>query len=133
MTEHVDRATSAAERPLDGPSLAFDIPALLTQLKRERAWQTGSRNGITLLKTEGLRVVLAAMHAGTTIPVHKADGPIAVEVIEGQLLFSAGAHDGSLSVGQLLTLQAGIAHGFHAIEDCSYVLTIAADGPHPAE
>ncbi len=133
MTVTVDRTTSAAERPLDGPLLTFDIPALLTQLKRENVWQTGSRNGITLLKTDGLRVVLVAMHAGTSIPVHKAEGPIAVEVLAGHVVLSAGGQDLSLGEGQLLTLQAGIPHGLHAVEDCSCLLTIAAEAPHPAE
>jgi quercetin dioxygenase-like cupin family protein len=133
MTDNVDRATSAAERPIDGPSLAFDVPALLTQLKRERAWRTGSRNGLTLLKTDGLRVVLVAMHAGTTIPAHSADGAIAVEVVEGELTCTAGTEQVALGEGQLFTLQAGIPHGLHATDDCSYLLTIAGSTPHPAE
>ncbi|MBP1687957.1 MAG: hypothetical protein H6Q33_4100 [Deltaproteobacteria bacterium] len=133
MTLTVDRTISAAERPLDGPLLTFDVPALLTQLKREHAWQTGSRNGITLLKTDALRVVLVAMHAGTTIPVHKAEGPLAVEVVDGQMVFSAGAQDVSLGEGQLLTLHAEMPHGLHAITDCSFLLTIAGEAPHPVE
>jgi quercetin dioxygenase-like cupin family protein len=129
----LERSTTGTERPLDAPLLTFDIPALLTQMKQESAWQTGSRNGITLLKTEGLRVVLVAMHAGTVIPVHKAEGPIAVEVVEGRLVFSAGSRDETLGKGQLLTLQPGIAHGLRAIDECAYLLTIASEAPHPAE
>lgn len=109
----VERSAGATERPLDAVLLTFDIPA---QLKQESVWQTGSRNGITLLKTEGLRVVLVAMHAGTVIPVHKAEGPIAVEVVEGRLVFSAASRDVTLGKGQLLTLQPGIAHDLRAID-----------------
>ncbi|MFI5398911.1 MAG: hypothetical protein ACHQ9S_25555 [Candidatus Binatia bacterium] len=129
----LERSASGTERPLDAPLLTFDIPALLTQMKQESAWQTGSRNGVTLLKTEGLRVVLVAMHAGTLIPVHKAEGPIAVEVVEGRLLFSAASRDVTLGKGQLLTLQPGITHGLRAIDECAYLLTIASETPHPAE
>jgi quercetin dioxygenase-like cupin family protein len=129
----LERSAGGTERPLDAPLLTFDISALLTQLKQESAWQTGSRNGITLLKTEGLRVVLVAMHAGTIIPVHKAEGPIAVEVVEGRLVFSATSRDVTLGKGQLLTLQPGIAHGLRAIDECAYLLTIASETPHPAE
>ncbi|MFN8627832.1 MAG: cupin domain-containing protein [Candidatus Binatia bacterium] len=133
MTQTIDRSTSAAERPLDGPLLTFDLPALRAQLKREHAWQTGSRNGITLLKTDRLRVVLVAMHAGTEIPPHKAEGPLAVEIVDGTLKFTAGAQEVSLSQGQLLTLQSGMPHGLHAVTECSFLLTIAADAAHPAE
>ncbi len=133
MTLTIDRSTCAAERPLDGPLLTFDIPALLTQLKREHAWQTGSRNGLTLLKTDRLRVVLVAMHARTEIPPHKAEGPLAVEVVDGTLRFTTGGQEVSLSEGQLLTLQAGMPHGLHAVTECSFLLTIAAEAPHPAE
>jgi quercetin dioxygenase-like cupin family protein len=129
----LERSTTGTERPLDAPLLTFDIPTLLTQMKQESAWQTGSRNGVTLLKTEGLRVVLVAMHAGTEIPVHHAEGPIAVEVVEGRLVFSAGSRDVTLGKGQLLTLQPGIAHGLRAIDECAYLLTIAGETPHPAE
>lgn len=133
MTVTLERSTTETERALDAPLLTFDIPALFTQMKQESTWQTGSRNGVTLLKTEGLRVVLVAMHAGTVIPVHKAEGPIAVEVVEGRLVFSAGSRDVTLGKGQLLTLQPAIAHGLRAIDECAYLLTIASEAPHPAE
>jgi len=129
----LERLTGSPERPLDAPLLTFDIPALLTQVKQESAWRTGSRNAITLLKTQGLRVVLVALHADTVIPSHRAEGPITVQLLEGQLLFSAGSKDVTLAPGQLLTLQPGIAHGLKAKGDCAFLLTIATETPHPAE
>lgn len=129
----LERSAGGTERPLDAPLLTFDIPALLTQMKQEGTWQTGSRNGVTLLKTEGLRVVLVAMHAGTEIPVHRAEGLIAVEVVEGRLVFRAGSRDVPLGKGHLLTLQPGIAHGVRAMDECAFLLTIASEAAHPAE
>lgn len=133
MTTTLERLTGSPERPLDAPLLTFDIPALLTQMKQESTWQKADRNAITLLKAQGLRVVLVAMHAGTVIPIHHAEGPIAVQVVEGQLVFSAGSRSLTLSQGQLLTLQPGIPHGLEAIGGCAYLLTIASETPHPAE
>ena len=63
--------------------MTFDIPTILAEPKREPTWQTGNRNAITLLKTQAMRVVLVAMHAGTVIPTHRAEGPIAVQPLEG--------------------------------------------------
>lgn len=129
----VERLTGSPERPLDAPLLTFDIPALLTQMKQERTWQTGDRNAITLLKARGLRVVLVAMHGGTVIPIHRAEGAITVQVVEGRLVFSTESRDVTLDQGQLLTLQPGIAHGLEAIGECAYLLTITSEGPHPTE
>ncbi len=61
----LERLTGSPERPLDAPLLTFDIPALLNQMKQESTWQKAVRNAITLLKAQGLRVVLVAMHAST--------------------------------------------------------------------
>ncbi len=129
----LERSAGGTERPLDAPLLTFDIPALLAQMKRESTWQTGNRNAITLLKTQGLRVVLVALHAGTVIPPHRAEGPITVQLLEGQLVFNAGSKGVTLAPGQLLALQPGIAHGLQAKGECAFLLTIATETPHPVE
>jgi len=129
----LERLTGSAERPLDAPLLKFDIPALLTQVKQESTWRTGSRNAITLLKTQGLRVVLVAMHAGTVIPSHQAEGPMTVQLLEGQMVFSAGSKSVTLAPAQVLTLQPGIPHDLEAKGECAFLLTIATETPHPVE
>jgi quercetin dioxygenase-like cupin family protein len=112
--------------------LTFDISAVLTQLKQEETWQRGNRNAITLFKTPGLRVVVVALHAGTMIPSHRAEGPITVQVFEGRLTFSAGSKDVTFAPGQLLTLQPGIAHGLAAEDKCAFLPTIAGEKAHAA-
>jgi quercetin dioxygenase-like cupin family protein len=121
------------ERPLDAPLLTFDIPTLMTQIKSEGTWKKGSRNGMTLLKRQGLRVVLVAMRAGTTIPSHRADGPLSLQVVEGTLRFSVASQEVTLGEGQVLTLQAGIPHSVEAIEESGFLLTLATETPSPAE
>jgi quercetin dioxygenase-like cupin family protein len=113
--------------------LTFDLSVLLTQLKHEAAWQKGTRNGMTLFKGQGLRVVLVAMHAGTVIPSHRADSPLSFQVIEGVLKFSTDAQVFTLGKGQLLTLQAGIPHVVAAVEEAAFLLTLATETPHSVE
>jgi quercetin dioxygenase-like cupin family protein len=127
------RPHPVTERPLDAPLLTFDLPTLLAQIKREAIWQKELRNGMTLLKGQGLRVVLVAMHAGTNVPSHQADGPISVQVLAGVIRFSAEAQTVTLTPGQLLTLHAGIPHAMEAVEEAAFLLTIATETPHPAE
>lgn len=128
-----ERLTGSPERALDGPLLTFDIPTLLMQMKQESTWHKGNRTAMTLLKTRGMRVVLVAMHAGTAIPAHRAEGPITVQAVEGRLTFRAGPSDVTLDPGQLLALQPGIVHGLEAISESAFLLTIASEAPHPAE
>jgi quercetin dioxygenase-like cupin family protein len=126
------RSHPTTERPLDAPLLTFDLPALLMHIKGEDAWRQGSRNAMTLLKGQRLRVMLVAMHAGTVIPSHRADGPISLQVIEGALTCSADAQTVMLRQGQLLTLQAGMPHAVEAREESVFLLTLATETEHPA-
>jgi quercetin dioxygenase-like cupin family protein len=118
---------------MDAPFLTFDLPAILTQLKREETWAHAPRTGITLLKGERLRVMLVALHAGTTIPLHQSDGPITVHVLEGTLTFRTEAHTLTLDTGHLLTLQGGIPHAVEAVEESVFLLTLVTALPHPME
>lgn len=127
------RPHPTTERPLDAPLLTFDLPALMTHIKGEDAWRKGSRNAMTLLKSQGLRVVLVALHAGTAIPSHQADSPISLQVLEGVLSCSTDAQTVTLSQGQLLTLHAGIPHAVEAGETSVFLLTVATEAQHPAE
>ena len=118
---------------MDAPLLTFDIPALLAQIKREETWQKGTRNGLTLLKGQGLRVMLVAMRAGTVIQSHQADSPISLQVIEGVLKFSTDRQTVTLRQGRLLTLQTGILHAVEAVGESAFLLTLATETPHPVE
>ena len=123
------RPYPTTERPLDAPLLTFDMAPLLAQIKGEEAWRTGARNAMTLHKGPGLRIVLIAMHANTTIPSHHADGPISVQVLEGVLTFRAEAQAVTLRAGQLLTLSAGIPHVVEAAEESAFLLTMGPEAP----
>ena len=127
------RSHPITERPLDAPLLTFDIVPLVAQLKGEETWHTGARNAMTLHKGPGLRIVLIAMHANTTIPSHHADGPISVQVLEGALTFRAEAQAVTLRAGQLLTLSAGIPHVVAAEEESVFLLTMGTEAPAMVE
>jgi quercetin dioxygenase-like cupin family protein len=113
--------------------LLFDIVSLVAQLKGEETWHTGARNAMTLHKGSGLRIVLIAMHANTTIPSHHADGPISVQVLEGVLTFRTEAQAVTLRAGQLLTLSAGIPHVVAAEEESAFLLTMGTEAPSLVE
>jgi quercetin dioxygenase-like cupin family protein len=124
---------SLTEYSLDAPLLMFDIATLLTQIKHEDRWQKGKRNAMTLLKDQGLRIVLVAMHAGVATPSHHAEGPLSVQVVEGRLKFTTDSESVTLKKRHVLALQAGIRHDVQALEESAFLLTRATGQSHPAE
>jgi len=129
------RFPSATERSLSSlasPLMTFDLPALITQMKREDSWPTNKRNAMTLLKGRKLRIVLIVMQAGTAIQAHQTDSPI-VQVFEGRLQFDTDSECVTLGKGQMLALQPGIRHGVEARKESAFLLTLATSQSHPIE
>ena len=112
--------------PLNAPLLRLDLPAACAQLKQEPTWASNDRNALTLFKSDILRLVLTALHAGATMKTHSAPGTISVQVLEGRLTFDTAQHSTLLAAGQLLVLQAGIPHSVTALEEAVFLLYLAA-------
>jgi quercetin dioxygenase-like cupin family protein len=113
--------------------VTFDLPTLITQMKREDFWSTDMRNAMTLLKERELRIVLIVMRAGTVIQTHQTDSPINVQVLEGRLQFSTDSESVTLGKGQMLALQPGIRYGIEAPRESAFLLTLATGQAHPVE
>ena len=112
-------------RALDAPLLVLDLPALLAQVRQEPAYRTSDRNSQTVFKTDTLRIVLLALHAGAELKTHTAPGVISVQVLDGQLTFRTAEQAAELMQGQLLTLHAGIPHSVLAVTEAAFLLTLA--------
>lgn len=119
------RPEPEAGRPLDAPLLVFDLPALLAQVRQEPAYRTSDQNSLTVFKTDGMRIVLLALHAGAELKTHTAPGIISVQVLEGRLMFRTAEQATELAQGQLLTLHAGIPHSVTAVTEAVFLLTLA--------
>ncbi len=122
-----------AERQLDAATLTFDLPSLLAQIKAEDAWRRENHSAMTLVKSHSLRVVLVAMHGGTSVAPHRADAPITVQAIEGALTVDTETQKVTLRPGQLLMLHAGVYHHVGAVRECAFLLTLSANRAHPLE
>lgn len=119
-------------RPLNPELLVLDLPAATRQLHQEPAWTNSDRNALTLFKSDTLRLVLTALHAGATMKTHTAKGIISVQVLAGRLTFGTAAETVELGSGQLLTLQAGVPHSVTALKATTFLLTLAAGSPPTA-
>lgn len=122
----------------DQPSSAvstFDLKNILAEIKAHEAWQKGERSAKTLIQDHRQRIALVALHGGTIVAPHQANGPISIQMIEGKMKFITPLRTVVLEGGQILTIQSKIQHSMEASEDSAFLLTLMLegnDGPHPA-
>lgn len=117
------------DRILNAPLVEMDLNKFIEQLKSEVTWKDSDRNTITVFKSDKLRIVLIGLKPGAELKKHTAPGFISVQVIKGQIEFTADP-DGvqqkaDLQVGQMIALQPQIPHQVLAIEETFFLLTLA--------
>lgn len=113
------------DRLLDAPMLAMDLSSLTTQIKEEDTYKNSDRNAITIFKSDGMRIVLVALHEGAEMKTHKAPGTISVQVLEGHISFITEQKTSDRSSGQMLVLHAGIPHSVVAKKESVFLLTLS--------
>jgi quercetin dioxygenase-like cupin family protein len=121
---------STAQRPdgdrmIDGQLVSIDLPLFMAQVKEETSWKDGKRNAITVFKTNGLRIVLIALHQGSEMARHIADGIISVQVLEGRIQFNTDQQSVVLDKGHMLALHEKIPHSVKALHESIFLLTLA--------
>lgn len=83
------------------------------------------RTARTLVKDGPLRVTLIALMPGHGLPDHRAEGPITVQVLSGQMRFRIGEEEWELAERDLISLEEGIHHSVASDEGCVFLLTLA--------
>lgn len=86
------------------------------------------RRAETLIKTDGLRVVLVTMRAGIALHEHTAPGPITIHVLQGRFHVTFEDQDRELDPGDLLSLAGGVRHAVTTLADGAFLLTIGWGG-----
>ncbi|MEO5947870.1 MAG: hypothetical protein ABIP79_13710 [Chitinophagaceae bacterium] len=112
------------DRMIDAALVSIDLPMVIKQIKSELPWQHSDRNAITVFKTNGLRILLIALHEGAEMVRHITDGLISVQVLEGKLQFNTDKQSVELSKGRMLALHACIPHSVLALKETVFLLTL---------
>lgn len=114
---------SPVQHPVSGPELMFSLADELRAV-REELDAGRERSGRTLVKEGGLRLTLVGVKAGGTIAPHKADGPISVQVLEGEIEFEAHGKSHSLGMGSLFVLDSQVPHSVRSARGGIFLLTM---------
>lgn len=113
------------DRLLDATLVQMDIDDAIRRIKAEVAWNTSDRNAITIYKTDGLSIVMIALHKNAVIAKHTASGIISVQVCEGEIQFATDEESVVLKKGQMIALHKRIPHTVTALQESAFLLTHA--------
>jgi quercetin dioxygenase-like cupin family protein len=114
-----------SERLLNAPFVEMNLQEVIKQIKSETTWIDSDRNAVTLFKSETMRIVLIGLHKNAELKPHKANGVISVQVIEGNIEFTAEDQITSLEKRQMIALQENIIHSVKALTESFFLLTLA--------
>jgi quercetin dioxygenase-like cupin family protein len=112
-------------RVMDAAVVGIDIPQFMKEIKEEVAWKKNDRNAITVYKTDGMRIVLIALHEDAVMARHSANGILTVQVLEGEINFNTDHQSVVLKKGQMIALHKGELHSVAALKESVFLLTIA--------
>ncbi len=90
------------------------------------------RRAETLIKTDGLRVVLVTMLAGITLHEHTAPGPITIHALQGRFGVTFEDQERELDPGDLLSLAPDVRHSVTTLAEGAFLLTIGWNPGAPA-
>lgn len=126
MKKIFNEATSlrTTDHLLDAQLVPIDIPAFIEQLKQESTWKESDRNAITVFKTNGLRIVLVALHEGAEMAEHKVNGHISLQLLQGKIKFTTDHKAIELNKGQMLALHERLPHSVLAMKETIFLLTL---------
>lgn len=118
-----------ADRHLAEPVRSVDVHAELRKLRDEPAWALEGHNARTLVKNAWLRIVLVDLQGGAFLREHRTAGHIAIHCLAGSIRVTLPGREVNLHGGQMVALEENMPHGVEALEEATFLLTIAH--PHP--
>ena len=115
----------------DGLLGAFNVEE---EIERFRPGDTeAGRRAETLIKVDGLRVVLVTMRAGISLHEHVAPGPITIHALRGWFNVTFENQERELGPGDLLSLAPGVRHAVETLAEGAFLLTIGWGTSAPGE
>lgn len=82
------------------------------------------RSARTLVKEGPLRVTVIALAANATLPAHSANGPITVQLLDGDITFDVAGKEYPLQRRDLLVVAANVEHSARSTTGGTFLLTV---------
>ncbi|MFN3866927.1 MAG: cupin domain-containing protein [Demequina sp.] len=106
-----------------------DLDALVSEQLALAYEQSSGRHAVTLAggREHDLRQTLIAIAGGNRLGEHDSPGEATLQVLRGEVTFTAGEHELAMSAGDHLVIPP-VRHGLTAVTDCAVLLTVATRG-----
>ncbi len=127
MEEKYNEATKnrpEGDRHIDAPVLIADIPGMVKQLKKEKAWDKNDRNAVTVFKSDKMRIILVALHKKAEMTTEHPQNIFSVQVLEGKLKLHSPEDKTEIKQEQLFVLHANIPYKIEALKKSVFLLTV---------
>ena len=118
----IESVSDRTPRPLDGPSLDFELGSELSALRAEWPFRDHGHNARTLLKNDGFRTVLVVLKAGARVQETETYHHLALHSLEGRLRVHLPERAVELPAGGLLGIGPSVPHDIEALEDSAFLL-----------
>lgn len=128
-TEKYNEATynrPEGTRTLDAPVVRINLPEYIRQIMDEKAWANTTRNAITLLHNNYMRIVLVAIKGGNEM-CHGIAGALSIQVLRGRVNLETEEESFSMDEGDMAALQPRVQHYVYAEEQAIFLLTLAGN------
>ncbi len=111
---------------IKGPLLRFRLAGEEAAMREQvAALSTTGRVGKTLVKEGALRITQVMLRNGSPLGSHQIAGPVSIQVLRGRLRLTTADGELELESGDLVALDAGVAHAAEAVNDCTLLITMA--------
>ena len=110
---------------LSADALLLDLNEQSDVVLEEARTAGASHAAHTLVKDGPMRVMIVGFEDGGALKDHKAAGPVAIQVLQGEVEVSIGGSAQPLVRGDCLVLGANIEHALVAHEPSVILVTIA--------
>ncbi len=82
------------------------------------------RSARTLVKEGPLRITIIALAKNGTLPAHSAAGPISIQLLDGDITFTASGQQYHLGQRDVLIVATGVEHAARSEGGGSFLLTL---------
>jgi quercetin dioxygenase-like cupin family protein len=114
---------------LSGPTLLVNLQEKGRAILEEARLASVGRAAETLAKEGSLRLTIIGFTAGSALADHRANGPVSIEVLEGQIAVTTADGTTNVTKGEALVIEADVRHSVVARTDSVVLLSIALNSP----
>lgn len=112
------------DRPVDAPLVMINIPDVIKQIKKEKAWDKNDRNAITVFKSDKMSIILVALHKKAEMTTERPENIFSLQLLAGKLKLHKDATIIDVKDEELFVLHANIPYKIEAVKKSIFLLTV---------